>query len=205
MLRGRSAKSKCDQLNIEWGARDMWFRYDSSNPINFAWRWQQWEQAHPCPQNLRHEWPAFSPSGDATPFTGTKAEACLRVIMPMCMPATAAEQRSWHSARITLATRLYARRGKRGGIPRDDIEGVTQSLVRWKTVEAMRIYARMEPERYADYVDMATDLASESSETIPEGLPEVDPANVLAEDEAAIAAIDAEIAKTRRKSKAKRD
>jgi hypothetical protein len=30
LLRGRSAPSKCDRLNIEWGARDMWFRYDDN-------------------------------------------------------------------------------------------------------------------------------------------------------------------------------
>lgn len=39
-LRGKSAPSKCDRLNIEWGGRDMWFRYDDSNPLNFAWRWR---------------------------------------------------------------------------------------------------------------------------------------------------------------------
>ena len=36
LLRGRSAPSKCDRLNIEWGGRDMWFRYDDTNPLNFA-------------------------------------------------------------------------------------------------------------------------------------------------------------------------
>ena len=37
LLRGRSAPSKCGRgLNVEWGARDMWFRYDDHNPLNFA-------------------------------------------------------------------------------------------------------------------------------------------------------------------------
>jgi hypothetical protein len=205
LLRGRSAKSKCDQLNIEWGARDMWFRLDDSNPINFAWRWQQWEDAHPCPPTLRHEWPAFSPTGDATPFTGSRAEACLRTILPFVMSTAAAAQRTWHSARITLATRLYARRGARGGIERDEVEGVTQALVRWKTVEAMRIYARMAPDQYADYVDMATDVTTDTDGRIPEGLPEVDPQQVLAEDEAAVAEFDGEIAKARQRGGASAD
>ena len=71
-----------------------------------------------------------------------------------------AAMRTWHSARITLATRLYARRGRTHSdttIAQGDVEGVIQSLVRWKTPEAMRIYARMEPELYANYIDMATD------------------------------------------------
>ena len=32
LLRGKSAPSKCDRLNIEWGGRDMWFRFDDKNP-----------------------------------------------------------------------------------------------------------------------------------------------------------------------------
>ena len=39
----------------------MWFRYDDQNPLNFAWRWRQWEEAHPCPASERaRTWPAFS-------------------------------------------------------------------------------------------------------------------------------------------------
>ena len=79
LLRGRSAPSKCDRLNIEWGGRDMWFRYDDTNPLNFAWRWQQWETAYPCPERERSLWPAFSPTGNATAFTGTHASA-----LPAC-------------------------------------------------------------------------------------------------------------------------
>ena len=41
LLKGRSAPSKCDRLNVEWGGRDMWFRFDDTNPLNFAWRWQR--------------------------------------------------------------------------------------------------------------------------------------------------------------------
>jgi len=72
----------------------------------------------------------------------------------MVMSAAEAAQRTWHSCRITLATRLFTRRGDKQGIKRDEVEGVIQSLVRRKTVEAMRIYARMQPTQYADYVDM---------------------------------------------------
>ena len=56
------------------------------------------------------------------------------------MTEAEAAKRSWHSCRITIATRLYARRGART----NGIAGVIQSLVRWKTPEAMRIYTRME-------------------------------------------------------------
>ena len=61
LLRGRSAPSKCDRLNVEWGSKPMWLRYDDSNPLNLVWRWQQWEMAHPCTTAQRATWPAFSP------------------------------------------------------------------------------------------------------------------------------------------------
>jgi hypothetical protein len=115
------------------------------------------------------------------------------------MTAAEAALRSWHSARITLATRLFARRTGSATsvrcIARDEVEGVIQSLVRWKTPEAMRIYARMEAAQYADYVDMATDLGIASDGTMPGQLPEVDPRGVVLENEATIAAIEAEAAK----------
>ena len=206
LLRGRSAPSKCDRLNVSWGGRDMWFRYDDTNPLNFAWRWRQWEEAHPCPPGERTRWPAFSPTGDATPFTGGRAESCLNVLLATVMTVAEAARRSWHSARITLATRLFARRGSGAdrSIARDEIEGVIQSLVRWKTLEAMRIYARMEPETYASYVDMATDLGQDSSGEMPADLCEVDPRGVVAEHEATITAIDAEATKAAKAAKAAR-
>ena len=211
LLRGRSAASKCDRLNIEWGAKDMWFRYDDSNSLNFAWRWQQWELAHPCPIQERSNWPAFSPTGDAMPFTGSKAQACLNVLLAAAMSVSDAAKRTWHSCRITLATRLYARRGR--GILRDEVEGVIQSLVRWKTPEAMRIYTRTEPEQYADYLDMAYFEATpqgaareQHDGSTPPGLPETDPEGVVADTDATIEAIDAEAtaqATARRREKAK--
>ncbi len=205
LLRGRSAPSKCDRLNIEWGARDMWFRYDDRNPLNFAWRWRQWEEAHPCPISERALWPAFSPTGDSRPFTGSQADGLLRVLLNMVMSAAEAAQRTWHSCRITLATRLFARRGDAQGIKRDEVEGVIQSLVRWKTVEAMRIYARMQPTQYADYVDMATDPRVTTEGAIPSELPEVDPEGILAETQATINAIDSEEAIKAKATKAARD
>jgi hypothetical protein len=192
MLRGRSSPSKCDRLNIEWGSRDMWFRYDDTNELNFPWRWQQWENAHPCPQGERQRWPAFSPSGNEVPFTGSAASACLNAVMGAVMTAAEAAQRTWHSARITVATRLFAKRGTVNGIARDEIEGVTQSIVRWKTPEAMRLYARMQPTQYADYVDMAANLHPTPGEATLDDIPEVDPSGVLAEAEATMAALDVE-------------
>ena len=68
MLKGTSAPSKADRNNTHWGGRDMWFRVDSSNPLNFAHRYLMWERAHPCPPVERQRWPAFSLGGGRTPL-----------------------------------------------------------------------------------------------------------------------------------------
>ena len=172
----------------------MWFRYNPDNPLNFAYRWQQWELEHPCPAELRRTWPAFSPTGDGTPFTGSKAATYLRVVLALVMTPVEAAKRSWHACRVTIATQLFKRRtgtsGGGGSIPRDEIEGVIQAVVRWKTPEAMRIYARMEAETYADYVDLATQ--TDAGASIPDDLPEVDPERLMREHEATFDAMEAD-------------
>ena len=75
---------------------------------------------------------------------------------------------------MTIAKRIMFLRGTR--IARDEVEGVIQTVVRWKTPEAMRIYARIEAQQYADYVEhMATDPAMVCDGTMPQDLPEIDP------------------------------
>ena len=69
----------------------------------------------------------------------------------------------------------------------------------------MRIYARMEAYRYADYVDMATDMRIESDGTAPDDLPEVDPTAVLAENEATLEAIEAEAQRTAKAGRTARE
>ena len=54
----------------------------------------------------------------------------------------------------------------------------------------MRIYARIEPEQYADYVDLGTKM--DAPVEIPGDMPEVDPELVLLEAEATVAAIEHE-------------
>jgi hypothetical protein len=175
---------------------DPWRQSETSgaNPLNFAYRWQQWELEHPCPAELRRTWPAFSPTGDGTPFTGSKAAAYLRVVLALVMTPVEAAKRSWHACRVTTATQLFKRRtgtsGGGGSIPRDEIEDVIQAVVRWKTPEAMRIYARMEAETYADYVDLAT--KTDAGASIPDDLPEVDPERLMREHEATFDAMEAD-------------
>merc|ERR1711965_95429 len=70
---------------------------------------------------------------------------------------------------------------------RDEIEGVIQTLVRWKTLEALRIYARMKPGDYADYVDLATN--TDAGLATGEEPPEIGPEMIIEEHDATMAAM----------------
>ena len=153
-IRGRSAPSKCDRDNITWGAVDQWFRIDRSNPLNFAHRWVEWELAYPCPVDQRHRWPAFSPSGDATPFSPSVATDWLQQLMVTTIGAVEAALRSWHAFRVTIACALLATERYKANPQTGD--AIIQTLVRWKTPDSIRVYGKMLPSEYADHVDAVT-------------------------------------------------
>ena len=43
LIRGVSASSKCDRLNVEWSKQHQWFKYDPDDPLNFAVAWVTYE------------------------------------------------------------------------------------------------------------------------------------------------------------------
>ena len=164
MLRVRSVASKCDADNSHWGSRDMWFRYDDSNGLNLPATWAWYETKYPCPPDQRAAWPAVSPQGNQQPYSTAMAAADHKCV---CIAALGEEGKAVtpHVHRVTLATGIMA-------LPDTD-EPTAQALVRWKTVESLRVYYKMLPSRYADVVDRATriDAAKESNILLPETEP----------------------------------
>jgi hypothetical protein len=152
-LRAKSNPSKCDRDNMEWGAKDMWFRVDSTNPLNFAAIYLEYERAYPCPPSERGRWAGFSPNGNAVPFTYAGAATHLQRLMLATLEPSEAACRSWHAFRVTIACALLAHEDARG---KDKTEAVTQLLVRWKTTASVRCYYQMAAATYADYVDEVT-------------------------------------------------
>ena len=188
LLKGHSPPTKCDALNTDWGAKDQWFRYDSSNPLNFAYQWQQWELKFPCPVACRTLWPAFAVDGEAATFTPRQATELHTALMVAIIGTAAAAVRSWHSYRVTVATAIAATTASQ--VRRDEVESVAQMLVQWKTLEAVRIYMRCQPNAYADYVE----LASRTDASLARGPIEfdVDPSGVVEDCECTLAALDAD-------------
>ena len=62
LLRVQNVPSKTDRTGQRWMGKFMWYVLHVSSPLNFAKQWLAWELAYPCPENLRHAWPAFSPA-----------------------------------------------------------------------------------------------------------------------------------------------
>jgi len=168
MLKGTSAPSKADRMNTTWGGRDMWFRPDPSNPLNFAFFFLKWEIAHPCPLGARAQWPAFSLDGGETPLSAHTVRTWHAAVAIHVLGATAARLRTFHAFRATLASALAAYRDK-DGRPMENFEGVAQMLVRWKSVESVRVYMKIRDVAYADYVDIVThtDGSHVSGEELP--------------------------------------
>jgi len=147
LIRVRAGPSKCDREDTEWGDRDMWFRVDRSNPLNFAAAWLEWELAHPCALEDRGKWAAFSPDGGPRPFTTRALQRDFMQAVTVAIGAEEAARRSFHALRVTAATALNTRKRPDGAI---------QCVLRWKTLEAMRLYAKMNRTHYADLVDEIT-------------------------------------------------
>ena len=169
MLRGHAPPSKCDRDDMEWGDRNEWFRVNFEDSLNFAAAWVRWELDFPCPVEQRAEWAAFSPTGGKAPFTTDTLQRRFNEVLVHALGENEAKRRSWHSMRVTVATALNT--AKRS-------DGAVQCICRWKTLEAMRLYAKMDPTEYADLVDEIT--ATRIDVTKARSLPATDPHDIVA-------------------------
>ena len=101
LLRGRNPPSKTDRSGRKYGGKWMYFLKDDANPINFAAEWERWELKYPRPPGGAHQWPAFSPTGDARPFRERQARRVLHKLMVHTLGAEAAAEHAWHDFRAT--------------------------------------------------------------------------------------------------------
>ena len=92
----------------------------------------------------RGRWAAFSPDGGAKPYAERVLQKNFNHLIEAAIGKAEADQRSWHALRVTAATALNT-----AGQP----DGMIQAMLRWKTVDAMRLYAKVDRTRYADLVD----------------------------------------------------
>ena len=186
-LRGQAAPSKCDRYLQTWGNRMQWYQRDATNPLCFASAFLAYELVYPCPLNERHQWSAFSPTGDAQPFSPSAADTALRTLMTAALGAATAALRSWHAFRVTLASSL---RGipRKAGETTEDNNGVIQMLCRWSSVESVRTYSRINRHEYARYARLASMTCALVASNL-EPLPPTDPSEVADEIETSVSSL----------------
>jgi hypothetical protein len=132
--------SKADQFGIEWGPSPIWLRYSASERVNAARELAALELKHPVSGEDRRTTPLFV-DGRKQAIGITQLRARFKALLLAKVNPDAVQRVSLHSFRVYLACALLALKRSHAEI---------QALLRWKTDEALRIYARLYSSAYAD-------------------------------------------------------
>jgi len=164
----------------------MWFQVDSSSVWGIAHRLLRRELASPCRPSERVHRPTFPQPGSADPtqpIAPSLLVSMLDSVKLIVLPAAIIAWITWHSGRVTLASKL-----RKGG---KDWERI-QQLLRWEGVESARVYGRADAEGYS--ADIAAALLVDAHGVLPSSLPPLEPTDALTMIDAAITAADGEAA-----------
>ena len=146
--------SKADANGEVWGALPIYLHY-SADPDAAFHHLAALEIAMPVAASARAHVPLISPDG-ARPFAGAALDAALLAILTLLLGRTGASLYSWHSARIYLACALLA-----AGATGPQI----QALCRWQSEDSLRVYARLNAERYDSLLSSAATASVHSVST----------------------------------------
>ena len=138
---------KCDGLSLHWGTDPIYLPYDPADPMNAAVALAGLERARPCgAPALRRSTPLFC-DGDGEPLRhGMMYWLLLALLLASGLPEEECMRYSWHSFRSWLACALLAAGAEPSRI---------QCMLRWRSAEALRIYARMNKADYCTWVAAA--------------------------------------------------
>ena len=140
--------SKSDQFALHWGASTIYLRFYSSasdHPICAARDLAAEELRRCVPEHRRREVPLFARSG-SSPWRHPELTQVFAQMMSLIVGVDAASSFSLHSFRIYLACALLSAGASAGTI---------QAMLRWRSDDALKIYARINDCRYADDLDRA--------------------------------------------------
>ena len=144
--------SKADPTGAVWGALPIYLHHHPTDAHSAFAKLSTLELLSPVTGEARSHVPLISPDG-VSPFTGAQLDRALHSIIPR-------RAYSWHSARIGLACRLLAAGATAAQI---------QALCRWQTEDSLRVYARLNPDRYDQLLSSAhtADPQSVSTSSLP--------------------------------------
>ena len=148
------APSKADQHGIHWGQAPVYLPFHGpSVTVNAARALRDLELAWPLSGLERRDHPLFCNASRGAVHHSQADKRFKEVLVAIGTPAADIRKYSMHSWRIYLACALLAKGASHSQI---------MSMLRWRSDEALRVYARMNDAEYATWLDVA-DSASISS------------------------------------------
>ena len=160
--------SKADQFGDIWGVHPIYLPLDSSDPANAASWLRRIELSLPVHGAVRTQTALFVSDRKLNPLRHSAVDTYLGHLLQLVFGIGAGKY-SFHSFRIGFACALLA-----AGCDPHTI----QALARWRSVESLRIYARMNPAFYASWVTKA--LTQRASSTSTANLPLIDAHDAIA-------------------------
>jgi hypothetical protein len=147
--------SKADQFGIEWGPSPIWLRYSDAERVNAARELAALELKYPVSGDARRSTPLFV-DGRHQAISSAQLRARFRATLLAKFSLDEVNRVTLHSFRVYLACALLALERSHAQI---------QALLRWKTDEALRIYARLSAKAYADLLDGVEDVGLDQVRT----------------------------------------
>ena len=141
--------SKADQFSLHWGASTIYLAYypsEAAHPICAARELAREELRRQVPAAKRADVPLFVREGDAPWRHGQLSDAFSEMMGVVCGSVDAAKPYSIHSFRVYLACALLSAGASSVTI---------QTMLRWRSDDALRIYARINDYKYSEWLDRA--------------------------------------------------
>ena len=152
----RPPPSKSDPLGLHWGASTIYLRFSATDEINAARTLATMELVRKVPVGKRDDTPLFvSPAGGAW-HSAALNDLFNAMLTAAGVPDNELFKYSMHSWRIYLACALLAAGASNGTI---------QAMLRWRSDEALKIYARINDSTYADHLAQASQASVSSVRT----------------------------------------
>ena len=150
-------RSKADQDGTKFGALPIYLPYVPADTANAASWLQRLELRLPCHGQHRRLRPLFAEGPHSlSPMSHGTVDRFLGLLLRSVLPEAEAKKYSFHSFRVGFACALLA-----AGCPPATI----QALARWRSVESLAIYARLNPSDYGDWVSKALLQRTDSTTT----------------------------------------
>ena len=151
----RPPPSKADPFSLHWGPCTIYLRFHPTEAINAARELAREELRRKVPLADRETAPLFV-KADGTAWRHTELAKVFDEIVTEVCGAARAKQLSMHSWRVYLACALLSKGASFATI---------QTMLRWKSEDALRIYARINNFAYADWLSAAQGASVSSVRT----------------------------------------